>query len=71
MISQVYSKVGNCPIFLVYKEKKGRGLMGTDGRICPHNRWGGYLDAHHVLVLAQNAEMGTDAQVHQLVIDGS
>jgi len=44
-----------------YKEKKGRGLMETNGRFCPHHRWGGYPDSHRVLVLAQNTEVGTDA----------
>jgi len=45
--------------------------MGTDGRFCPHHRWDGYPDAHQVLVLAQNTEVGMDARVHQLAIDGS
>jgi len=43
-----------------YKEKKGQGQMETDGGFAPH-RWGGYLDAHQVLVLAQNPEAGMDA----------
>ena len=45
--------------------------METDGGFAPHHGWGGYLDAHRVLVLAQNTEVGMDAQVHQSVIDGS
>jgi len=45
-----------------YKEKKGQGLMGTHGGFFPHHQWGGYPDAHQVLVLAQNTEMGMDSQ---------
>ena len=45
--------------------------MEASGRFCPHNGWSGYLDAHQVLVLTQNTEVGMDAQVNQLAIDGS
>src|SRR5882724_11577399 len=54
-----------------YKERQGWGSMETDGGFWSHHRQGGCLDAHQVLILAQNTKAGTDAQVHQLVIDGS
>ena len=38
--------------------KRVRVLMGTNGGFCLHHRWGGYLDAHQVLVLAQNTGNG-------------
>jgi len=46
-----------------YVEKQGQGLMETKSRFWPYHGWGGCLDAHRVLVLAQNTEVGMDAQV--------
>jgi len=54
-----------------YKGKQGWGLMETEGGFWPHHRQGRCLDAHWVLVLAQNTEVGTDAWVPQSAIDGS
>jgi len=45
--------------------------METEGRFWPHHEWGGHLGAHQVLAIAQNTEVGMDAQRPQLVIDGS
>ena len=45
--------------------------MQTKGGVWPHHRWGGHLGAHQVLAIAQNTEVGMDAQRPQLVIDGS
>jgi len=45
--------------------------METEGEFWSHHRQGGCLGAHRVLVLAQNTEAGTDAQLPWSVIDGS
>ena len=45
--------------------------METEGVFWPHHRWSGHLGAHQVLAIAQNTEVGMDAQRPQLVIDGS
>ena len=42
--------------------KQSQGLMETEGWFWPYHRQGGCLDAHWVLVLAQNTKAGMDAQ---------
>jgi len=45
--------------------------METDGRFWPHHGQGGYPDAHLSAGTSPGHEVGMDAQVPQLVIDGS
>jgi len=54
-----------------YKEKEGQDLMETISGFWAHHGQGGYPEAHWVLVLAQNIEVGMDAQAHWSAIYGS